>query len=71
MVDVSPVNPPVHVTAPYGVVPPDAVRVIVPFVAPKHNTSVCEFVTVNADAGWVMVTVPVLVQPFASAIVYI
>ncbi len=71
MVGVRPVSPPVHVTPPYGVVPPDGDRVIVPSDPPKQDTLVWVKATVKAVAGWVMVTVPVAGHPFASAIVYV
>ncbi|MNT94815.1 hypothetical protein D3C86_2073850 [compost metagenome] len=51
----------------YVPVPPEAVMLIAPVEAPKHNTLVWVLVTVTALAGWVIVIVKGAdVHPFAS-----
>ena len=48
-------------------VPPDTLKVILPVVAPVHLTSVEEaMLALNAEAGWLIIWLAVVVQPVAS-----
>jgi hypothetical protein len=51
LIGFKPVRPPVQVTAPYGVVPPEGIKVIVPVAVLKQEILVCDEVTVKAVAG--------------------
>ena len=56
----------------YGVVPPVTSTVALPVFPPKQFTLVCAPVdALNAAAGWVMVTVRMVVQPRASVTVQV
>src|SRR5438552_12223772 len=51
----------------YGDVPPAAATVILPVLLPKHKIFVCDAIDeLNADAGCVIVTARVVVQPLLS-----
>ena len=53
----------------YGLVPPLAVTVAAPVELPKHNTLVTAVDVARAEAGWLMFTVLVDVQPEPSVTV--
>ena len=54
----------------YGDVPPAAVTVALPVAPPKHSTLVwAVMLALSAAAGWVIVTLAVVVQLLASVTV--
>ncbi len=53
----------------YAPVPPLGVAVAVPFAPPLQDTFVPVTVTVTPVAGWVIMALEVVVQPFASVTV--
>ena len=53
----------------YGAVPPLAVKLAAPVELPKQRTFVPEILALKPEAGCVIVTLAVCVQPLASVIV--
>ena len=53
----------------YGDVPPLTVKLAAPVALPKHNTLVGVALALKPEAGCVIVTLAVCVQPLASVIV--
>ncbi len=52
-------------------VPPEALTVMLPVVAPVHLTSVEELIDNDSDDGWLTDWLTVIVQLFASCMVIV